>query len=382
MSGEIKFHIQYNKVIQKIEKGLIMRKQIGKLKSRKLQELEDLRHKEIDTDNLKNLLSKEFTREEWIKRLKEKEYSENVISIILDHINFKWKNDKQPTKHPLSGIMRCLYCNGLINVKSGSKGKNKYYICGGANRGNCDSSPVKAKLIEDTIKGIVIKNLKDFIMVLIDDLTITEEEKRKQIKELLSEKRMAIKLLPDGIRPVIHRNRTRPVFRYIDNRDNVIYDRDHRIKSLEEGTALQNQFHALGGSEKVKKLYIEKLKNILNSGDTYKINALYKRFIRVTIDTKEKNGLIYFLLFKPQRIHFQFVEDTIKPLQNNKEIYSSFFAQCFSIKKQNPITLIIRILTTIEHILGIYFSTFWEYNRPYTTNDDPYYKFTWKNSVV
>ncbi|HPZ07364.1 MAG TPA: hypothetical protein PL110_04575 [Candidatus Eremiobacteraeota bacterium] len=58
------------------------------------------------------------------------------------------------------------------------------------------------------------------------------------------------------------------------------------------------------------------------------------------------------------RAHSRFVEDAIKPLQNEQKIYSSFFGRFFYIKEQKPIS--IRVLTTTEHIFGIYFSIFWE----------------------
>ena len=58
------------------------------------------------------------------------------------------------------------------------------------------------------------------------------------------------------------------------------------------------------------------------------------------------------------RAHSRFVEDAIKPLQNEQKIYSSFFGRFFYIKEQKPIS--IRVLTTTEHLFGIYFSIFWE----------------------
>jgi len=232
---------------------------MGKLTRKDFKILEDLKNEEINTNELEDLLKKELTKETWKEILKGKNFSEKAIQIILKHIKFKWKNDKQPGKHSLSGIMYCLECNGLINAKP-VRGENKYYICGRANNGNCDSPPVKSKLIEDKIKDIVIKRLDNFIMVLIDDLEITEEEKQKRIKKLLSEKRQAIKLLPDGIRPIKQLFNIESRVYSMDNRDDIIYDRDNKIKSLEDRTSLQNEFHSHGDCEKARELYIEKLK--------------------------------------------------------------------------------------------------------------------------
>jgi len=77
--------------------------------------------------------------------------------------------------------------------------------------------------------------------------------------------------------------------------------------------------------------------------------------------------------------HSRFIEDIIRPLQN-KKIYSSFFGQLFYIKDHR--SAIIRILTAIEHILGIYFSTFWEYTLEQIKTSDFIFDFTTSNSIT
>jgi hypothetical protein len=61
---------------------------------------------------------------------------------------------------------------------------------------------------------------------------------------------------------------------------------------------------------------------------------------------------------KGKGVNCKFIEAKLKPLENNEKIYSSFSGQVFYIKEQKSI--VIRFLPIIEHMFGIYFSTFWE----------------------
>ena len=60
-------------------------------------------------------------------------------------------------------------------------------------------------------------------------------------------------------------------------------------------------------------------------------------------------------------MHSRFVEANIKALQDKEKIYSSFLGQLFYVKGKEPSA--VRLLTIIEHMFGIYFSTFWECTR-------------------
>jgi len=117
---------------------------------------------------------------------------------------------------------------------------------------------------------------------------------------------------------------------------------------------LKNRLEKLGyNAEEVKKIIgNSERKKILKKSDCKQISKGYMPSYHLLnkVDIENfKNG---------ELTHARVVEANIKILSNKKIFYSSFLGQLLYIKERKSIT--IRILTIIEHIFGISFSTFLE----------------------
>lgn len=186
---------------------------------------------------------------------------------------------KNKEKFPLYDIMTCLSCGSNIIPHFGKE--YRYYRCGGYHKKICNSSVIRAEIIEEKIRDIVINNLLLFNFYI-------EEEKyhldfdnfhKDRIESLRKDKILYIKLLKNG-----------KLKREEEN------DLTMLNITLEGCIKWENTSSLVGrkATEKEKLQLINKQKDILMSEDYIKINNFYKKYITIDIHVEEKYGVISF----------------------------------------------------------------------------------------
>ena len=204
------------------------------------------------------------------------------------------KQRKAKDIYPLSGIVKCLYCRTSINPspkKTRKKHKIIRYVCEGCRQEKRLSS-VRADIIEEKIRDIIIDNLNKFHVIDIDNT-----DNQKKIKKLSKERRKGINALPDGIYPEPRYVNGTAIRAFDGSIDSWLEFIDEEIRQLEYSLVCFGDYKPI---EEQEADYHERLKEILFSDDYYKINEFYKRLINVELDIEEKNGIISFLLPKKE----------------------------------------------------------------------------------
>ncbi|MBU0581300.1 MAG: zinc ribbon domain-containing protein [Candidatus Margulisbacteria bacterium] len=191
--------------------------------------------------------------------------------------------------YPLSKIMYCLHCDGVINAVPAKK-NFRYYRCGNYRKHPTPNS-VRENILETKIRDIVIEYLPKFY--IIENQLAINENKQRELEKLLAQKRECIDGFSEGLHPK-HDS-------YSDSNKEV-FMKDFNFEIINNGIKrVKSKIPFVFGDDTIKKYkeqYCKKQKALLLSDDYLNINDFYKKLIKVELDIEKSNGIIYFLFFE------------------------------------------------------------------------------------
>lgn len=205
---------------------------------------------------------------------------------------------KNKEKFPLYDIMTCLSCGSNIIPHFGKE--YRYYRCGGYHKKICNSSVIRAEIIEEKIRDIVIDNLSLFNFHIEGENYPPDFDNflKDRIESLRKDKILYIKLLKNG--------------KLKREEENDLTMLNITLKGCIENEDISYS-PGRKATEKEKLQLINKQKDILMSDDYIKINNFYKKYMTIDIDIEEKYGVISF--FNTKKISLSGVSYFDKDLQ-------------------------------------------------------------------
>ncbi len=177
-------------------------------------------------------------------------------------------------KFPLYNIMTCLLCGNNIIPHFGKE--YRYYRCGGYHKKECNSSVIKAEIIEEKIRNIVMENLSILKFFTSANLKFSEDQKKEIIADLQKRKCKHLSSLKDG------------KLKHLEE--------DYLIRIEQELREINNEPYFVNFTDKQdEEKFLEKQKKLLLSENNLGVNKLYKTIITVDLNIKKRYGLIHFI---------------------------------------------------------------------------------------
>lgn len=210
-------------------------------------------------------------------------------------------------KYPLVEVMTCLVCGDKIipHLKDSPYSPYRFYRCSGFNKGkNCNSNEIKADLLEDEIRYIVIEHLRLSPFLIYQE--INNEQKR--IEKLRKHKMILVQSYENGLLT-----------------DNNMHDLNNFELKL-KGFISENDFYATTDKDDTLLKYIKEInretmkeygrlvnpEQLLKSGKNTEINKFYRKIINIEFNIKTRCGLINFFLLEGQPRYYKFSVPTRK----------------------------------------------------------------------